>query len=298
MRNPLRHLLPLLALMLITGLTACNSHKKGTMTQEPLIALLTDYGMTDAFVAEMKGTILTTNPNVRLLDLTHEVEPFNIMQGAYLLSQSSREFPEGTIFIAGVDPGVGTQRVPLMVLTQAGKYYIGPDNGVLTLVIEREGFSKAWKLDRPGYYRHGVISSTDHGRDIFGPVAAHLAAGIPADSIGAPLTKKDLYALPYRAAAINGPNLTGEVWHIDRYGNIVTNIPASMDPNLKEGVLVRITLGKQTFSAPLVKTFADVQKGRVAVLVGSQGLLEICANQASAAKLVSAQAGLPVLIQR
>lgn len=298
MRHPIR--LSLIALLLVTvaGLVACTPHKKGELPQEPLIALLTDYGMADAFVAEMKGTILTANPHARLLDLTHEIEPYNTMQAAYLLSQSSREFPEGTIFVAVVDPGVGTQRLPIMLQTLAGKYYIAPDNGLLTLVLEREGFAKAWKLDRPGYYRQGVISSTDHGRDIFGPVAAHLAAGIPADSIGSALDKKNIVLLPYRAAAINGPNLSGEIWHIDHFGNVVTNIPASIDPGLKEGVLMRITLGKQTFSAPLVKTFADVQKGRIAVLIGSQGLLEICVNQSSAAKMIGAQVGQTVLIQR
>lgn len=298
MRQGIRFVVGTLVMLLAVGFTACKSHKKNAENQPPLIALLTDYGTSDSFVAEMKGAILTVNPNVRLLDLTHEIEPFNLMQGAYLLSQSSREFPANTIFVAVVDPGVGTSRTPIMVQTLAGKYYLAPNNGLLTLVIEREGFGKAWKIDRPGYYRQGVTSATDHGRDIFGPVAAHLADGIPTDSLGAPLTKKDIMQLPYRAPAINGPNLSGEIWHVDHYGNIITNIPASIDPNLKDGVLLRITLGKQTFSAPLVKTFADVQKGRIAVLVGSQGLFEICANQGSAAKQLSAQAGQSVLIQK
>ncbi len=298
MRQGMRFVVVTMVMLIAVGFTACNSHKKHAENQIPLIALLTDYGLSDAFVAEMKGAILTVNPNVRLLDLTHEIEPFNLMQAAYLLSQSSAEFPANTIFVAAVDPGVGTTRSAIMVQTNAGKYYIAPNNGLLTLVMEREGFAKAWKLDRPGYYRKGVMSATDHGRDVFGPVAAHLADGVPADSIGSALTKKDVILLPYRAAAVNGPNLSGEVWHVDHYGNIITNIPASMDPNLKEGVLLRITLGKQTFSAPLVKTFADVQKGRIAVLVGSQGLLEICANQGSAGKQLSAQAGQSVLIQK
>lgn len=282
---------------LLLGLGACHSSKKVT-APVPLIALLTDYGTQDSFVAEMKGSILTIDPNVRLIDLTHDVEPFNLLQGAYLLSQGAREFPEGTIFVAVVDPGVGTTRTPIMVQTQANKFYIAPDNGLLTLVIEREGFAKAWKLDRPGYYKQGSLSTTDHGRDIFGPVAAHLASGVPADSIGNALTKKDLVQLPYRAPNTNGTNLSGEIWHVDHYGNVITNIPASMDPNLKEGVLLRVTLGKQTFGAPFVKTFGDVQKGRLAVLVGSHGFLEICANQASAGKQLSVQPGTPILIQR
>lgn len=285
----------LLVVALVSGLTGCTKKKETAPAQ--LIALLTDYSMADSYVAEMKGAILTINPNAQLIDLTHEIEPFNIMEAAYLLNQASREFPIRTIFVAVVDPGVGTERAPLLVLTKAGKYYIAPNNGILTLVLEREGFAKAWKLDRPGYYKSGTVSATDHGRDIFGPLAAHLSGGLQPDVLGAALIKKDVFQFPYHAAAVNGGNLTGEIWHVDHYGNVITNIPATMAPSLKDGVLMRITLGKQTFSAPLVKTFADVQKGRLAVLIGSQGLLELCVNQGSAAKMLNPQVGQSILIQ-
>jgi S-adenosyl-L-methionine hydrolase (adenosine-forming) len=285
-------------ILIVAGLTACSPSKKAPAPVEPLIALLTDYGQDDAFVAEMKGAILTVNPRVRLIDLTHEVEPFNQTQAAYLLSQSAKEFPAGTIFVAVVDPGVGTARNPIMVQTKAGKYYIAANNGILTLVLEREPVVKAWKLDRPGYYRQGTLSTTDHGRDIFGPVAAYLASGVPADSIGSTLPEKEIVQLSYHPGTINGRNMSGEILHIDHYGNIVTNIPASIaGGELKEGILLRVNAGNKTFAAPLVKTFADVQKGRVAIIVGSQGLLEIVANQASAAKATGIQAGVPVLVQ-
>ncbi len=286
-----------IAVLTVLSLSGCSSSKKTAAPMEPLIALLSDYGQGDAFVAEMKGAILTVNPHVRLLDLTHEIEPFNAAQAAYLLSQASKEFPSGTIFVAVVDPGVGTAREPIMVLTKAGKYYFAPNNGLLTLVLEREPVVKAWKLDRPGYYRQGTLSTTDHGRDIFGPAAAHLALGVPPEAIGSELPEKKIILLSYHGGTINGRNLSGEVMHVDHYGNIVTNIPASIASDLKEGVLLRVNLGKQTFGAPFVKTFSDVQKGRLAILVGSQGYLEICANQASAGKAISAQAGMPILIQ-
>lgn len=288
-----------IGIIFIVGLNGCKSSKKATEVQvEPTIALLTDYGTADVFVAEMKGAILTINPKVNIIDLTHEIESFNVTQAAYLLNQASHEFPAGVIFVAVVDPGVGTSRVPIMVLTKAAKYYVAPDNGLLTLVLEREGFAKGWKLDRPGYYKQGGISATDHGRDIFGPVAANLSTGISPDTIGSTLLQKDVFLLPYRPAAVNGQYLTGEVWHVDHYGNVVTNIPASIAPDLKEGTQLRITVNKQIFTAPLVKTFGDVQKDRLAILVGSQGFLEFCVNQGSAGKMLNVKPGSPVLIQR
>jgi S-adenosylmethionine hydrolase len=143
----------------------------------PVIGLFTDYGWDDPYVAQLKGVILTINPNARLLDLTHTVTPFNVTEGAYLLDQCAEEFPAGTIFVAVVDPQVGTDRDPILLETAKGKFFVGPDNGLFTQVLAHEGFSKAWKLDKPEFFRAGDVSRTFHGRDIFGPVAAHLAAG-------------------------------------------------------------------------------------------------------------------------
>ena len=128
----------------------------------PVIALFTDYGWEAPYVAQIKGVILTTNPNARILDLSHNVPAFNVAEGAYLLDQSAEEFPAGTIFVAVVDPQVGTERDPVLVETSKGKFFIGPDNGLFTQVIDHEGFSKAWKLDKPQYFRPGSTSHTFH----------------------------------------------------------------------------------------------------------------------------------------
>jgi S-adenosyl-L-methionine hydrolase (adenosine-forming) len=133
------------------------------MNTQPLVALITDYGSRDVYVAELKGAMYSIFPNARIVDISHEVEPFNFRQAAYLLNQASREFPKGTIFVFVIDPGVGTERSPIMVQTKENKFYIGPDNGILTLVLEREGFQKAWHLNQPEYYRKLTVSNTFHG---------------------------------------------------------------------------------------------------------------------------------------
>src|SRR5262245_8426643 len=148
-----------------------------------IIALFTDFGTRDAYMAQLKGAILSLQPTVQLIDLTHEVDAFDIRAAAYLLDASARYFPPGTIFVAVVDPGVGTARRPLLLTTQADKYYVGPDNGLFTRVVQREGLKAAYVLTQSAYFRRQV-SATFHGRDIFGPVAAHLARGVEPAQFG------------------------------------------------------------------------------------------------------------------
>lgn len=263
----------------------------------PVIGLFTDYGWEDPYVAQLKGVIIAINPNARLLDLTHNVAPFNIAEGAYLLQQSAEEFPSGTIFVAVVDPQVGTDRDPILVQTGKGKFYVGPDNGLFTQVIDREGFAKAWKLDKPQYFRPGSTSYTFHGRDIFGPVAAHLADGTDPDRFGTPI--KTLIMLPVKEPSFAGGTLAVQVLHIDRYGNVILNLSrdGEMAAKLKEGNLVKISIGKESYSGPLVKTYGDLEKGRLMLLYGGNGLLEIAMNQGSAAKELKVQPGAVILLK-
>ena len=259
--------------------------------------LFTDYGWEDPYVAQLKGVILALNPNARLLDLTHTVAPFNVTEGAYLLDQCAEEFPAGTIFVAVVDPQVGTDRDPVLIETSKGKFFIGPDNGLFTQVIDHEGFSKAWKLDKPEYFRPGTTSYTFHGRDIFGPVAAHLSAGIDPEKLGTPI--KSLSLLPVKEPTLSGGTIAAEVLHIDRYGNVILNFrkDGDMASKLKEGNLVKISIGKENYSGPLVKTYGDVEKGRLILLYGSAGLLEISMNQGSAAKELKVEPGTVIFLK-
>ena len=261
---------------------------------QPVIALFTDYGWQDPYVAQLKGVIIAIDPSARLVDLTHDVTPFNVAEGAYLLDQSAEEFPAGTIFVAVVDPQVGTARPPLLLETAKEKFYVGPDNGLFSRVIDREGFLKAWKLDKTAYFRSGVVSSSFHGRDIFGPIAAHLAAGVAPEKLGSEIpAATSLTLLPEKPVAFSAGTLSVEVEHIDRYGNVILNLRADSDfaARLKDGNLVKITAAKENYSAPLVKTYGDVEKGRLILLYGGSGLLEIAMNQGSAAKELKVQPG-------
>jgi S-adenosylmethionine hydrolase len=263
----------------------------------PVIALFTDYGWEDPYVAQLKGVILTVNPGARIMDLTHTVPPFNVSEGAYLLDQSAEEFPAGTIFVAVVDPQVGTERDPVLIETAKGKYFVGPDNGLFTEVIDNEGFSKAWKLDKTEYYRPGSPSATFHGRDIFAPVAAHLAAGVDPEKMGTPV--KNLMMLPIKDPSFASGTISVQVLHIDRYGNVVLNLKNDSDvaSKFKEGNLVKISIGKESYSGPLVKTYNDGEKGRLILLYGGNGLLEIAQNQGSAAKQLKVEPGTVIFLK-
>jgi len=265
----------------------------------PVIALFTDYGWDDPYVAQLKGAILTIDPNAQVMDLTHTVTPFNVTEGAYLLDQSAEEFPTGTIFVAVVDPQVGTDRDPILIETAKEKFYVGPDNGLFTNVIDREGFSKAWKLDKPTYFRAGTVSHTFHGRDIFGPIAAHLAAGVDPDKLGTAIPSKSLTLLPVKDPALTGGTISVEVMHIDRYGNVILNLrnDGELAAKLKEGNLVKISVGKESYSGPLLKTYGDIAKGRLILLYSSSGLLEIAKNQGSAAKELNVQPGTVIFLK-
>jgi len=263
----------------------------------PVIGLFTDYGWDDPYVAQLKGVILTLNPGARLLDITHAVTPFNVTEGAWLLDQCAEEFPAGTIFVAVVDPQVGTNRDPILLETAKGKFFVGPDNGLFSQVILHEGLTKAWKLDKPEFFRAGDVSRTFHGRDIFGPVAAHLAAGTDPERLGTPI--KTLVLLADKEPTFSGGLISVQVVHIDRYGNVVLNLPSGSDlaAKLKEGNLVKISMGRESYSAPLVKTYGDVEKSRLLLLYGGSGLLEIGMNQGSAARQLKVEPGATVYLK-
>jgi S-adenosylmethionine hydrolase len=263
----------------------------------PTICLFTDYGWDDPYVAQIKGVIVTISPDVRLLDLTHSVSPFNVSEGAYLLDQCSAEFPAGTIFVAVVDPQVGTARDPILIETNKQKFFVGPDNGLFSQVIQSEGLLHAWKLDKPEFFRPGDPSHTFHGRDIFGPIAAHLSAGIDPDRLGTPM--KTLQLTTSKVAAFTSGLINAQVLHVDRYGNVILNVQSGTDlaAKLKEGNLVKILVGRESFSAPLVKTYGDVDKGRLLLLYGGSGQLEIGMNQGSAAHQLKVDPGDSVYLK-
>lgn len=253
----------------------------------PIIALLTDFGPKDANVGVMKGVILSIAPQARLVDLSHEVGPQDVREAAWLLGRSAPFFPPGTVFLAVVDPGVGTARRG-MAAGLGLHFFVGPDNGVATKLIDRAESAGTpgtfFSLDRPAYWRPEV-SPVFHGRDVFAPVAAHLASGIALAQIGAPFdTPVRLESLaPIRVA----DGLRGIVEYIDRFGNVRTNITRELLGD-RDDVTVRIA-GREVTS--LTRTFGDRPAGELIALIGSSGDLILSVVNGSAAERLGCRVG-------
>ncbi len=257
-----------------------------------MIALVTDFGWQDPYVGQLKGAILGVNPAVRIVDVGHDLRAFDLPRAAYYLDKVARYYPAGVIFVVVVDPGVGGPRKGIALKTDAGKFFVGPDNGVFSRVVGREGLAAAHELNRAEYFRVPEVSDTFHGRDVFGPVAAHVARGVGLAKIGAPLT--GLTMLKTETASRLGRRISGRVVYVDHYGNVITDIlPEHFDQDAA-GRLVRVTLNGRTGAMPLVRAYADGPDNRVFALFGSDGELELAMNQKSAAALLKARPGLEV----
>jgi len=280
-----RSLLSLLALFPL--LTGCQSSQRMTN----LVALFTDFGPSDPYVAQLKGSIKTIAPSAELLDLSHSNAAFDISTASYLLSKSTRTLPPGSIIIAVVDPGVGSGRAGLAVRTQAGRIYLAPDNGILTEVLAREGLADARTLPIPTE----SISSTFHARDLFGPAAARLVNSESFDSLGAKAEK--ILRLSRNTATVMPNQAKGQVLYIDHYGNILTNIPGSELAKLKVGLLLTVTIKGKSLSLPFLRTYAEAPADRPFALINSDGEFEIAINQGSAARELGIKVGDPVILK-
>ena len=239
-----------------------------------IVTLTTDFGLADGYVGIMKGVILGIAPEARLVDLSHEIAPQNVRQAAYILTRAAPFFPAGTVHLAVVDPGVGGGRRPLLVRT-ATAAYVGPDNGLFTAAMDQPG-ARAFALDRPDYWRPEV-SRTFHGRDIFAPVAAHLARGVSAVELGRPVSDAMRLSLPEPERAAGG-QIAGEVVYTDHFGNLITNIPGDWVP----GHRWQVRIAERQLDG-LRTTYAQGAPGELIALVSSGGTLEIAVREGSAA---------------
>ncbi len=280
-----RSLLSLLALFPL--LAGCQSSQRMTN----LVALFTDFGPSDPYVAQLKGSIKTIAPSAELLDLSHSNAAFDISTASYLLSKSTRTLPPGSIIIAVVDPGVGSSRAGLAVRTQAGRIYLAPDNGILTEVLAREGLADARTLP----IATESISSTFHARDLFGPAAARLVNSESFDSLGAKAEK--ILRLPRNTATVMPNQAKGQVLYIDHYGNILTNISGSELAKLKVGQLLTVTIKGKSLSLPFLRTYAEAPADRPFALINSDGEFEIAINQGNAARELGIKVGDPVILK-
>ena len=255
--------------------------------RRPIVTLTTDFGTRDHFAGVLKGVVLRICPTAKVVDISHEVHPFEISEGAFLLAQAYRYFPAKTIHVAIVDPGVGSARRPILVQA-ANQYFIGPDNGVLTMVYSGIPH-KVREITNEKYFLQPV-SRTFHGRDIFAPCAAHLAAGARPATFGKLIDDhlKPSFTEPNRTAK---RVWVGTVLHIDRFGNLITNLHVENFGDVRVRPF-EIAIGTQHLTR-LALTYAEVDPGEPFVVVGSSGYLEIAANQASAARMLGCGVGAP-----
>jgi S-adenosylmethionine hydrolase len=251
-----------------------------------MITLTSDFGLKDPYVAEMKGAILTINPNANLIDITHDIEKFNIRMGAFVLASAAPYFPKGTVHLAVVDSGVGTERRAILIQTKQG-FFVGPDNGILILAAQNQGIEHIHQLTNPKFMLPKV-SSTFHGRDIFAPAAAHLDNRVKPSEFGPEINnaiKPEFVTIKRR----NG-SLIGEVLHIDGFGNIITNINEK-EITQNETRTVNVKLSNTLLKLSFGKTYAQTKPQEPIVLIGSHGFMEIALNQDSAAEKFHAKAG-------
>lgn len=256
----------------------------------PIITLLTDFGLRDPYVGVMKGVILNITPEAAIVDLTHSIPAQDIRQAAFLLSTAIGYFPAGTVHAIVVDPGVGSERRPIAVKSNHA-YYVAPDNGVLSLALARQPAEDIVHLTNSTYWLPRV-STTFHGRDIFAPVAAHIARGIPLNDLGTPI--HEIVRLPASPPArCPDGSISGEVQHIDRFGNCITNIPAELLP---EDIQPTVEVAGQSIQ-DISSTYTAVAPGQALNLIGSSGFLEIAVRNGSAAEQLDIDISDSVLVQ-
>ena len=260
-----------------------------------IITLTTDYGTSDHLVGTLKGVILKINPQVTIVDITHDVTPFDLLDGALAIGSAYSYFPPKTIHVVVVDPGVGTERRPLLVSAQ-NQYFIAPDNGVLSVIYEREQETLIVRHANTEHYYLQPVSKTFHGRDIFAPVAAWLSKGWQTPSMGDEIQDFKRFALP-RPKAADGV-VKGVVLRTDAFGNLITNfrgedLPASA---VSAGA-IKLQVGNQPVTR-LVDTFARGTNGEAIAYLGSSGYLEIAVNKGNAARTLGLTRGAPVILTK
>jgi S-adenosylmethionine hydrolase len=256
----------------------------------PLVTLTSDYGARDAFAASIKGVILKINPQVQIIDISNDITPLDIWEGAFILQSAYKHFPKGTVHLAVVDPGVGSGRRPIIVVTES-YYFVGPDNGLFSLIYQDAERLRVHHITSPHYFLPNP-GPTFHGRDIFAPVAGWLAKGIPSGNFGDEITDFTKLNIPVPKGTAN--SIEGHIVHIDRFGNIITNITYNnIQPLLPDGtdpgvVTVNIT-GKEIKG--LKKFYAEAKPGEPGAIINSSGALEIFLFKQNARMTLSVKRG-------
>lgn len=284
---------PLFAVMLSAVLTlalaGCRSHAPEPAAHNPhVIGFMSDFDVKDDAIGICKAVMYGIAPGVHVIDITHQVTPFDIAEGARFLAGSAPYFPKGAVFVGVVDPTVGSQRKAIIAESYAGQFFVVPDNGLLTLVQDRDGIEAARQITNPDWMIGSKLSSTFHGRDIFSPAGAHLARGDDWNQAGPPVPIASLVRLDLHTAAVDDKGLHGEVIGTDGpFGNLILNVPQGVFAQLgyKLGDAVPVTLNGKAYTIPFHKTFSDVPVGQPLFYIDSRGRLSLAINQSNFAEV-------------
>ncbi len=254
--------------------------------------MMSDFGLVDPYVAEMKGVILTLNPNTVIIDITHEIGKFNITMGAFTLASAAPYFPKGTVHLSVVDPGVGTKRRAIIIQTKQA-YFVGPDNRLLILAAESQGIQHIYELTNPKFMLPKT-SRTFHGRDVFAPAAAFLGKGVKPEKFGPEIlepVRPEFTLVKHRDGSV-----IGRVLHVDSFGNIITNINRleAAQVGIKEAI--NLKLSNQELKLKVKATYGDTKPNEPLALIGSHGFLEIAVNRGNAAEKYQAKTGMEVVV--
>ena len=259
-----------------------------------VITLITDFGTADGYVGTMHGVILKICPEAHIVDISHEIAPQDLRQAAYVLYTAYPYFPDGTVHVVVVDPGVGSQRRAIALRPERA-VFVAPDNGVLSYVAAREDVLEIVDVTNPRYWL-GEISATFHGRDIFSPVGAHLACGVPLSSVGRPLSEIITFDLMKPGTGADGV-IRGHVLHVDHFGNIITDIREEMLEGMCDA---RVEIAGRSIEASIEgisTTYAVADVGDLVALIGSEGHLEIAVRDGNAGAMLGAVAGDEVVVR-
>lgn len=272
---------------------------KTQQTNSPTILFMSDFGVIDDSVAICKGVMLSIEPKLKIIDISHQVTPYSILDGARFLAGTTAYYPPATVFTVVIDPGVGSERKAIVAKSKRGQYFVLPNNGLLTLVEQQDGLEAVREITNTKLMIGQALSSTFHGRDIFSPVAAHIAKGENWAKVGPILPINELVKLNISAAQIDEKGLSAEVIALDGpYGNLVTNVDAEVFYKLgyKIGEKINIKIGEQNISLPFVKTFSDVAVNQPLLYIDSRGHLALAINQNNFAQVYKVQPPVKIYI--
>ncbi len=292
----------LIPCMLLLGCSTQQTEGRGARAPaalRPTIVFMTDFGTANDAVAICRAVMLGIAPDVRIMDITHQVTPYSIEEGARFLSAVTPYYPEGTVFVVVIDPGVGTSRKAVIVKTKKSQYFVLPDNGLISPVIDRDGLESAREITNVAWMIGDKVSSTFHGRDIFSPAGAHLAAGWEYTLAGPEVTQ--LVRLLPKVATVTDKGIEGQVIALDDpFGSLISDIPGDDFRKLGYflGDKVTVQLDKKPFTLPYVKTFMDVPVGQPLLYQDSRGRMGLAINQGNFSQVHKITPAVPLLISR